>query len=37
MDLLEKDIEYIIYNAPWLLDGRFITPKIKGSSNEFGR
>ncbi len=37
MDLLEKNIEDIIYNSPWLLDERYIIPKIKGSRNEFGR
>ncbi|KEH91525.1 hypothetical protein [Clostridium novyi] len=37
MNLLEKDIEDIIYNSPWLLDERYVIPKIKGSRNEFGR
>lgn len=37
MNLLEKDIEDIIYNSLWLLDERYVIPKIKGSRNEFGR
>ncbi len=37
MNLLEKDIENIIYDSPWLLDERYVTPKIKGSRNELGR
>ncbi|MCT4596313.1 MAG: hypothetical protein N4A50_00335 [Vallitalea sp.] len=37
MNLLEKDIEDIIYNSPWLLDERYVIPKIKGSRNESGR
>lgn len=37
MNLLEKDLEDIIYNSPWLLDERYVIPKIKGSRNEFGR
>ncbi|QEK13137.1 hypothetical protein FQB35_12865 [Crassaminicella thermophila] len=37
MNLLEKDIEDIIYNSPWLLDERYVIPKIKGSRDEFGR
>lgn len=37
MNLLEKDIEDIIYSSPWILDERYIIPKIKGSRNEFGR
>ncbi|MGL5255746.1 MAG: hypothetical protein ACRC76_01820 [Proteocatella sp.] len=37
MNLLEKDIEDIIYSSPWMLDERYIIPKIKGSRNEFGR
>lgn len=37
MDLLEKDIEEIIYNSPWLLDDRFVIPKIKGSNNKFAK
>lgn len=31
MELLEKDIEDIIYNSPWLLDSRFDIPNIKGT------
>lgn len=37
MNLLEKDIEDIIYSSPWILDERYMIPKIKGSRNEFGR
>ncbi len=37
MKLLEKDIEDIVYNSPWLLDERYVIPKIKGNSNEYGR
>ncbi|SHK32716.1 PDDEXK family nuclease [Tepidibacter formicigenes] len=37
MNLLEEDIEEIIYNSPWLLDERYIIPKIKGTGNQYGR
>ena len=30
MELLEKDIEDIIYESPWLLDERFDIPNIRG-------
>lgn len=30
MELLEKDIEDLIYESPWLLDERFDVPNIKG-------
>lgn len=33
MELLEKDIEDIIYDSPWLLDERFDIPNIKGKVN----
>jgi len=33
MELLEKDIEDIIYTSPWLLDERFDIPNIKGKAN----
>ena len=36
MSLLEKDIENILYESPWLLDSNFIVPKIKGQ-REYGR
>ena len=31
MELLEKNIEDLIYKFPWILDERFAIPKIKGS------
>ena len=37
MSLLEKDIEDIIYNSPWLLDERYVIPRIKGIRDEYGR
>jgi hypothetical protein len=37
MKMTEQQIEDIIYNSPWLLDERFIIPKIPGSRGENGR
>lgn len=37
MELLESEIEEIIYNSPWLLDENYIIPQIQGSRGEYGR
>ncbi len=37
MKITELQIENIIYESPWLLDERFIIPKISGSRGENGR
>jgi hypothetical protein len=37
MKITEQQIENIIYESPWLLDERYIIPKISGSRGENGR
>lgn len=37
MKITEQQVENIIYESPWLLDERFIIPKISGSRGENGR
>ncbi len=37
MKLREKDIEDLIYESPWLINERYIIPKIFGSQGQAGR
>ena len=37
MELVEKDIENLVYTYPWLLDERYMISNIKGACGEVGR